>query len=1277
MTSEIRLKIQGKGDQYIVGQFFNSQPSEVYIEGEYKNCRRVCKLESDLNNIIIKFDDDLTSCEDMFSSLSNLIEIDLSNFNFKYVTTMKQMFNDCENLKKIIFGNIDTSAVTDMEGLFGLCSKLTSIDLSKFDTSQVTTFKEMFNHCESIQIIDASNFNTQNAVDMESMFSECEQLLFINLSSFDTSKVTSIDSMFFMNSKLKYLDFRNFNDKEMEEDIAFIFSGCVELLYLNMKNFKSTKINAEQYIDEFRLSQSNIKYCIEDTNTLSKIIGDNTNDCSDICFKNNLIIDFKNNECICGENTKFACESIYYEECPEDSYKVFANDEYTCVSSIPENYYFDNDDDAYKECYYTCKTCSLPGTDENHNCNSCKDEFIYKYNDNCLSDCLQNQLKDENQKKCIDGCLPEQFEYNNNCYDECPTPTFKIFENKNKCVEDVPENYFLDNDGIYKQCFNKCKKCNKSGNDNSNNCDECIDNYKFIIDSLAYENNCYKNCDYNYYFKGTNIYECTQSDECPLQYNKLINNKKKCIDDCKKENLFEYNNLCLEMCPSNKKIYSEQKLCLDECLLTQFEFNNYCYDDCPENTHKIFIDNYKCIEEVPENFFLDNDNIYKKCFPLCKKCAQLGNELENKCEKCINDYTFINDPSLNSENCYNKCNYYYYLDESSKYTCTQFNECPLKYNKLVLQKNKCIDSCINDNDYKYDYNNICYEECPENTKTYIDEKKCLDSCELNQFEYDNKCYNNCDLISDGKKIICEYITKFPKNNSLYYLDGLIKSIQDGLKSGIDTTLIDNGKDYISSFGKMIYTITTTKNQIKQLNDNITTIDLGKCEYKLKKIYNIPINDSLYLLKIDFFVENILKVEYEVYYNFSLNNLTKLNLTSCKGIKIYISIPKSIPIKDIDKYNQSSGLYNDICHTLTTDSGTDKSLEDRRNEYKKNNMSVCEENCDFTEYNTESKKAICSCYTKIIFPLISEIKVDKEKLFSNFKDIRNIGNFKMLSCIKLFLNKNNLIKNAANYMLVILLILNIFSIFIFNFYDYNFIKKFLIDIKKSNNEKIIRRNNTTENIEKSVLERENSKNIKIESPLHLILNKMKMKSKTPKNQIKIIKNRTINKKNIKNNFINYNSSKGILNNIFLKINKNYKIYNDYELNELTYKDALKEDRRSFIQIYISLLKMKHILIFTFFQFRDYNSNIIKINIFFFRFSINYIISAMFYSDTTMHKIYIDNGSFDITYQLPQMLYSLIISSILGILLNLLGLYEKDIAEFKKYNIKKMKVKYYLI
>ena len=80
-------------------------------------------------------------------------------------------------------------------------------------------------------------------------------------------------------------------------------------------------------------------------------------------------------------------------------------------------------------------------------------------------------------------------------------------------------------------------------------------------------------------------------------------------------------------------------------------------------------------------------------------------------------------------------------------------------------------------------------------------------------------------------------------------------------------------------------------------------------------------------------------------------------------------------------------------------------------------------------------------------------------------------------------------------------------------------------------------------------------------------------------------------------------------------------------------------------------------------KDYNSYIIKIYIFFLTFAMNYVVSAMFYSDSTMHQIYIDDGVFDFTYQLPQMLYSFIISNAIENLINLLGLYEKDIVEFK--------------
>jgi hypothetical protein len=39
----------------------------------------------------------------------------------------------------------------------------------------------------------------------------------------------------------------------------------------------------------------------------------------------------------------------------------------------------------------------------------------------------------------------------------------------------------------------------------------------------------------------------------------------------------------------------------------------------------------------------------------------------------------------------------------------------LDYNKFISNKTKCIDDCNNDDIYKYEYNNNCYEECPNDT----------------------------------------------------------------------------------------------------------------------------------------------------------------------------------------------------------------------------------------------------------------------------------------------------------------------------------------------------------------------------------------------------------------------------------------------------------------------------------------------------------------------------------------------------------------------------------
>ena len=57
------------------------------------------------------------------------------------------------------------------------------------------------------------------------------------------------------------------------------------------------------------------------------------------------------------------------------------------------------------------------------------------------------------------------------------------------------------------------------------------------------------------------------------------------------------------------------------------------------------------------------------------------------------------------------------------------------------------------------------------------------------------------------------------------------------------------------------------------------------------------------------------------------------------------------------------------------------------------------------------------------------------------------------------------------------------------------------------------------------------------------------------------------------------------------------------------------------------------------------------------------NALFFNDKTMHKIYEDKGSFDLIYQLPQIIYSSIISGIFKFLLTKLALSEGLILNFK--------------
>ena len=157
------------------------------------------------------------------------------------------------------------------------------------------------------------------------------------------------------------------------------------------------------------------------------------------------------------------------------------------------------------------------------------------------------------------------------------------------------------------------------------------------------------------------------------------------------------------------------------------------------------------------------------------------------------------------------------------------------------------------------------------------------------------------------------------------------------------------------------------------------------------------------------------------------NLIQLNLSICLNTKIFLYIPVEIT-DNLDILNSSSGYYNDICYTTKSESGTDIILKDRKEEYIK--KTVCQDDCDFLDYNYTSKRANCSCnFTESSFSF-AYMKINIDKLLNNFKSIKNVANLNLLVCHKSLFCKEGLIKNIGFYIFIVIIIIRIINLFIF-------------------------------------------------------------------------------------------------------------------------------------------------------------------------------------------------------------------------------------------------------
>ena len=151
---------------------------------------------------------------------------------------------------------------------------------------------------------------------------------------------------------------------------------------------------------------------------------------------------------------------------------------------------------------------------------------------------------------------------------------------------------------------------------------------------------------------------------------------------------------------------------------------------------------------------------------------------------------------------------------------------------------------------------------------------------------------------------------------------------------------------------------------------------------------------------------------------------------------------------------------------------------------------------------------------------------------------------------------------------------------------------------------------------------------------------------------------------KNRTLKHNSSI-ICNNKIKKEKDKIKNYSEFELDDLEYLEAIKYDKRTFFEFFCCLVKREHIIVFTFIYCSDLNLFCIKLSLFIFSISLDLTTNVLFFNDDSMHKIYLDYGKYNFISQIPQIIYSTVISEIFDVFFKFLSLSEKEIYEAKKY------------
>ena len=686
---------------------------------------------------------------------------------------------------------------------------------------------------------------------------------------------------------------------------------------------------------------------------------------------------------------------------------------------------------------------------------------------------------------------------------------------------------------------------------------------------------------------------------------------------------------CSEKC----ELCDEESKKLDLCVSCN---TNEGYYKVNFNNHQTYFECLKSessslISKILNKLFFDPIlKEYNLCYETCKTCSGAGDPINHNCITCDEDHLFI--PGKTEHNCITECKYYYYFTYLSQYKCTVYPQCPEEAKLLIKSKKKCVDDCLKDNDFHYQYNGECLKECPEGTinDNYICKIYNDNSCILNKKNLDNL---NLENIGIAQNIAKNYILEFGNTNNV---------VLEYQNINYNMMLLKKSSECISELSLKISDINFEEcyNKIKNeynLEDDLLIAIIEN----YKKVYNNRPSLTFYLFN-PLTGENLDIQEICIEDTLTVKQNLEFLLNKTDEFKVEINLINS----NINIFDPKDDFYTDLCFHFISPIKKDIPLKDRLSEFYPN-ITLCDAGCKNVGINLMSKEAICECKMKNLLNLgNNDVIGDTVSEYSKYIDKSNIEVIKCLvQGLKYFK------ENYGGIIITSFASITIILVIAFYHYKYASIKIYIFELMKNyinfinmsqptslyssgekmappklNKEKINEKkseqeikNNKREKSKgkKDYKSNKNSKNLKFnnlvtesqnmksEEKLVLYLRKSKRDTLNQTKRTKIPEKEKEKKdENIEKN----------------KYEEFFGVYLSKSPEEMDFYNAYKYDKRGFFEIFCDLVHDKVMTINTFCQFEPLRPMILKIIIYILYINLYFIINGLFFSEEYISEVY---------------------------------------------------------